>query len=372
MLNFKFLIETECGRQLVKSLQDLSADNSNAEYRKEKEDGKMMTRNPSTLRPCGLARILIVFVFALALSFGGCKKQSESQKEPPKKEAVSPAVKFPEIEGWKLGEVKTYKGEELYTPIDGEADRYFPFGFEQAYFASYEKGDGKGIVDVQIYQMDSPDNAFGIYSMYDFPYREPKEFLPTPSFTFLTDSTNDFIKGNYFVRISLHEMDPNKTLLSLFGESIAQILNGEPHIPEIINLLPDTMLVLNIKYLRKWESFRELNYVITENIFGLSNKTEVIFVTYSPSIASSYNQTFTLIKNADKTTAFKAFENIKEYYSKDEFFASQNDSFLTIQKGGKVYASAFLKNSYYGLFSGSPDPLFVGAIMKKIEKQGTK
>ena len=278
--------------------------------------------------------------FILIVSLNGCKRQSEPAKEPPKKEAVSSAVKFPEIEGWKLGKVKTYKGEELYGPIDGEADRYFPFGFERAYFASYEKVDGKGIIDVQIFQMDSSDNAFGIYTMYDITSPDRDLIKNDVLASTLSGAALDFVKSSYFVRISQHEMDANKDLLVSFGDSIARVLEGKSEKPQIISLLPAGYTSGKTRYFHKWETYKEFIYVITENIFNLTEKTQCVLASYLVNPASSLKSESELliIEYPDSESAVKALMNVKEFFSKSPFKSETNaDGWIIINTHwGKV------------------------------------
>lgn len=274
----------------------------------------MTIKKPDTSRLHSLARVIlfILFVFALVFNFVGCKKRSEPEKETEKKQAISAVIKFPEIDGWIPDEVRIYSGEELYVPIDGEADRYFPFGFQQAYFASYKKADDKGIIDVRIYQMDTSDNAYGIYTMYDVasPYRDliKNDVLAST----LSGPALDFVKGRYFVRISQHEMDANKDLLLSFGNSIAQVLQGKSEKPEIITLMPPSERLI---YFRKWETYRELNYEVTENIFNLSDKTECVLGRYAMNLGAGNQKESELIivKYPDAISAENALDNVKKY-----------------------------------------------------------
>ena len=60
-----------------------------------------------------------------------------------------------------------YDRDTLSDRIDGEAELYFPYGFDRMAAARYvsEKSPGTG-VDVEIYRMGSLLDAFGIYANY--------------------------------------------------------------------------------------------------------------------------------------------------------------------------------------------------------------
>jgi hypothetical protein len=69
---------------------------------------------------------------------------------------------FPELKGYKISyNYPVYTPDNLWDYIDGAADTYLAFGFENLHIAEYSKG--KNIIKVEIYK--HPDNvqAFGIY-----------------------------------------------------------------------------------------------------------------------------------------------------------------------------------------------------------------
>lgn len=76
---------------------------------------------------------------------------------------------FPEAiaGGWKRSKVETYTADNLYEKIDGRAELYISYDVVGLICTSYrqaEKGGEGKFVDVFVYDMGSPQNAFGIYS----------------------------------------------------------------------------------------------------------------------------------------------------------------------------------------------------------------
>src|SRR5512139_2507250 len=71
-------------------------------------------------------------------------------------------------EGWAIeGGAKHFTRDTLYEYINGEAELFFPFGFQRLASASYVRGPDPPIaLIVDIYHMDSVLSAFGIYSSY--------------------------------------------------------------------------------------------------------------------------------------------------------------------------------------------------------------
>ena len=75
---------------------------------------------------------------------------------------LSSAAGFPDIDGWQpAGEVRTYDASNLWEYINGAADAFMMYGFEQLQVRDVSAG---GVtVTANIYDMGTPLNAFGIY-----------------------------------------------------------------------------------------------------------------------------------------------------------------------------------------------------------------
>ncbi|MBW2053853.1 MAG: hypothetical protein JRI85_16705 [Deltaproteobacteria bacterium] len=69
--------------------------------------------------------------------------------------------------GWKaVGEVKRFKPESLYEIINGAAELYLAYNVRDMIFISFEKDtDSAFFIDLSIYDMGSPANAFGVFSV---------------------------------------------------------------------------------------------------------------------------------------------------------------------------------------------------------------
>ena len=71
---------------------------------------------------------------------------------------------FPEITGWRQnGEIQTFVPKTLYEYIDGAADLYLTYDFEELKVGEYSN-DKKASVTVEVYRQKSPTLAFGVYS----------------------------------------------------------------------------------------------------------------------------------------------------------------------------------------------------------------
>ncbi len=104
-----------------------------------------------------LSRLLIIFLLLLPLPLDAGEEQ--------------PASLFPAPacgSGWQLdGKVQLFDRENLFERINGEAELYLPYGFDQLAYARYAnlKEPRQGI-DADIYRLGSLLDSFGIYATY--------------------------------------------------------------------------------------------------------------------------------------------------------------------------------------------------------------
>src|SRR5512143_1768289 len=83
---------------------------------------------------------------------------------PPAVDGQARSPFFPEIRGWQLlDSVQVFSPENLYDYIDGAADLYLTYDFQELKVAEFKR-ESKETVIVEIYRHCTPQNAFGIYS----------------------------------------------------------------------------------------------------------------------------------------------------------------------------------------------------------------
>ena len=76
--------------------------------------------------------------------------------------AYLPAAR--DLQGWTpSGEPQHYVGEDLYAYIDGGAEIYQEYGFEQVLAQDYKNAAGK-ILTLELYEMKSPEAAYGAFT----------------------------------------------------------------------------------------------------------------------------------------------------------------------------------------------------------------
>ena len=104
---------------------------------------------------------------------------------------------------WQMrGPVRKYSPKNLYEYIDGNADLFLSYGFTDLVVGDYAPAKGKGWISVDVYNMETPIQAFGIFGAEKPPDVKPAS-LATQSYE--SDGLIAFWKGRYYVKISLVE-----------------------------------------------------------------------------------------------------------------------------------------------------------------------
>jgi hypothetical protein len=106
--------------------------------------------------------------------------------------------------GWAISDgVRQFTAENLYQQINGRAEFYLAYNMRVMTFASYEnKADAGQFIDLSIYDMGNPTNAFGVFSL------ERSQGQPSLSLgriSYRSGASYFIWKGLYYIRIIASE-----------------------------------------------------------------------------------------------------------------------------------------------------------------------
>jgi len=110
-------------------------------------------------------------------------------------------------DGWALTKApETITGETLFEHIDGQADLFLQYGFEKSVFAIYQSvNSSQDRIDVDIYDMGNPLQAFGVFSRF----RQNESPAGIGLDSYLDDRYAVFYKGKYFVVLQATDSHPS-------------------------------------------------------------------------------------------------------------------------------------------------------------------
>ncbi len=179
-------------------------------------------------------KVLLIFAFALAVSPPiGC------QRDEAVIDGLLPASG--EITGWSRGgESLRYGPEDLWEYINGAAENFLAYGFEQVVAQDYRREDGREL-KVDIYRLGNPLMAFGIYSQLRGP---DLNYLPIGAEGFCDPYSLHFWKDSYYVKVAMYEESEElSAVMERFAEAIAGKIPGKGAFPEEIACFPEEGLV---------------------------------------------------------------------------------------------------------------------------------
>jgi hypothetical protein len=143
---------------------------------------------------------------------------------------------FPELRGWtKDGVVETFRPENLYEHIDGAAENFLAYGFQQLDVQNYVDRQ-KHALSAEIYFHGNADNAFGIYGS-ERPLAG--DYLRIGSQGYYEEGVLNFISDTYYVKLNGFDLGANgREVLMELAVRIAAAINGANALPELLNAFP--------------------------------------------------------------------------------------------------------------------------------------
>jgi hypothetical protein len=149
---------------------------------------------------------------------------------------------FPELPAWKLSEKNLiFQKSDLFDYIDGAADSYLSYEFEEVSVREYTKG--KQAIKAEIYRHSDNNNGFGIYAAERFP---DYHFINIGSQAYTSEDILNMTCGRYYVKLFSETRTPEEkeTLISL-AELIANHLVGKSSLPSTLQMFPDKGKIIN-------------------------------------------------------------------------------------------------------------------------------
>ncbi|MFB3881056.1 MAG: DUF6599 family protein [Armatimonadota bacterium] len=132
------------------------------------------------------------------------------------------------------GSVRTYSPTKLYEYIDGNADLFLSYEFADLAVGDYEPSKGEGWISVDVYNMATPLQAFGIFGA-----ERPPDVLLTAlgAQGYESDGLIAFWKGQYYVKVSLVEGEDTAAARKL-AQAAAGRIGAPAAMPVELDRLP--------------------------------------------------------------------------------------------------------------------------------------
>lgn len=213
--------------------------------------------------------------------------------------AQTDAKLFPDLDGWKKPDtLSTYSSDNLWNIINGAADGYLLYDFEEMTVGDYTKPDG--YITLEIYRHHTPEDAFGIFSQ-ERPTKA--NYIKLGSQGYQEDANLNFFAGRYYVKIRCSgKSDAEAKSVRTLAQTIAQIIDPGSKIPSQIALFPMEGKVSNSE---QYININFLGYSFLKNAFVASylvkGTTFNIFIISNNSPELSKSMLESILKNNGKT-----------------------------------------------------------------------
>lgn len=207
---------------------------------------------------------------------------------------------FPQIKGWKAnGDIITYKPSNLWEYIDGAANLYLAYDFRLLKLREIQKDDI--IVTVEIYDMGTPINAFGIYTS-----ERPDDIslLKIGSEAVIIPPYNALmLKDRFYVRVVIQQGELDQKKGQDILKDIDAFIPGSTDFPSELKLLPEKNRI------------RETMKYITDGYMGLSEIKNIVYADYKSSPKGVFR--FFVMVLPDKEQVNKTWKTLAEKWQSD-------------------------------------------------------
>ncbi len=143
---------------------------------------------------------------------------------------------LPDLKGWtKEGEPASYSPDDLFEYIDGAADAYLSYEFEELAAVSYDGGEKRSI-SIEVYRHRDLSNAFGIYSQE----RSLKgKFMAIGTEGYYETGVVNFFHGPYYVKVAGFNLGgDDEKILTDAARAVAARIGGDSRFPAVLECFP--------------------------------------------------------------------------------------------------------------------------------------
>jgi len=207
-----------------------------------------------------------------------------------------------------FGQDAVYDRKTIYEYMDGGAEVYLAFDFRNAFVRKYRNPSGEEIA-LDIYDMGSPGEAFGIFSC---DREDPEAGIGQESeygYGLLR-----FRQGRFFVSITAagDEKKAERAILEL-GKAVAPLLGPAGPVPDLLKCLPEAGIKENrTSYFHAAVNLNNRFFVASENILGLGKDTDCVFAEFAASPTETGD--LLIVRYQDEARARAAYESFLKVY----------------------------------------------------------
>ncbi len=238
-----------------------------------------------------------------------------------------------------------YDRKNLFDYMDGGAELYLAYDFQrlavQRYVSDSADSVTKNSLTVEIYQMNSPSDAYGLFS-----FDQEGEMVQLGQKGVYGYGLLRFWKGRFLVRI-LGSQDNLKETILKFGLEIDQKIKTKGKPLELLSKIPkDNQVPNSDHFFHKQILLNNLYFISDKNILNLNDETDCLLADFK---LDEQILKLLLIEYTDSKNAKIAYESFNKFYLKNE--ASEKNKVIEIEEA-KLVGMELEKNYLLLVFEG--------------------
>jgi len=184
-----------------------------------------------------------------------------------------------EASGWKWDEKEMkYNSKTLFDYIDGAAELYLAYGFQNLTVRRFDKSNQPPIT-IELFEMASSEDAYGVFS-----FERQDEAVGIGQGSEFGGGLLRFWKGKYFVSIYADGGGEEvESAILKMGRATANSIPATGPEPKLVNFIPSKDLGLvdkSVRYLKSHVLLNQRFFIAHQNILNLSRKTEAVLAQY--------------------------------------------------------------------------------------------
>jgi hypothetical protein len=224
---------------------------------------------------------------------------------------------LPEVMKWELSEEpEMYLPETLFEYINGAAEIYIVYDFEELIVAQFKKQNAPAFLTVEIYDMGKVKNAFGIYSAERFP---DSHFLSIGNGGYVEEGTLNFIVDRYYIKLLCFDCeDESEKILRNFSQEILKKVKNPKGLPSLLSSFPQKGL---LEYSEKYVLRNFLGYSFLHDGYVASFKVGELefecFIIEGEDVEDAQSM---LSQYLDKKKGADVYEISSGYRIKDRYY----------------------------------------------------
>jgi hypothetical protein len=211
---------------------------------------------------------VLIRLLILTLLLVGCAGESASLAD-----VFPSADAFPD---WTpTSNVEIFDRENIFDLVNGQAEAFFVYGFEQVAVRNYENAEGAAL-GVEVWQLATPANAYGLFTAgrSGEPAVIGNEGDTDPGRRLA------FWQDRYYVHVRARQELPDADLRA-FAEALSMALPSGGERPTLMNRLPSNGLVeRSAIFFHEELSIQTEVWLGGENLLGLSPETDGVLAQY--------------------------------------------------------------------------------------------